>query len=390
MENLFAKLMKRVDANAHHAVDVYRREINEYHVLERDMRSRAEALDYTVWLRRRTVELAEQEQPLDAEDLALMASVGGQRAEKRLPLLSHKRLVVLHTSLMLREIQEATEACDGDDLMRLMRWFGPQGTRGTDAYMSGYVERQQQGVSLVGRVRTLTEALVADDPAAPSLADSVGVRLSPRYLVTVLRFPGRARPTDARREEITQALLQHRRMPIMWHAPEELVALTPGNSGESADAMVEDQALRLVRDAAEAVGSGCAIGTSAGCVGALADAFAQARSVSRVAPVQARPRQLHTLADVFVELGVARLPEATDWLRDFGRRLSHGPDLITTLNMYYRNDMNRARTAEALNVHPRTLDYRLQRVQDLIGIHPASTHGIRVLSVVVNQTLARG
>lgn len=390
MGNLFTRLMRQLDTNARQAMDVYRREIREYRVLERDVRSRAEALDYTMWLRSRTVELAEQEQPLGADDLALMVSVGKQRAEKGLSLSSHQRLVVSHTSLMLREIHRATESRDGDDLMRLMRWFGPQGSRGSDAYMSGFVHGQQQAASLISRVRTLTEALVTDNPAASSLAHGVGIRLHPRYLVTVLRFPGHSRPTDARREEITQALLQHRRTPIMWHDPGELVALTPNRPDRPVDAMVENHALSLVRDISEAVGGTCAIGASTGPVGALAGAFTQARSVSQVAPVQTGPRHLHTLADVFAELGVARLPEADDWLRDVYERLSHGPDLISTLDMFYQNDMHREKAATALNVHRRTLDYRLQRVKELIGIHPGSTHGVRVLSVVVNRALARG
>jgi len=391
MGNLFTRLMTRVDANARHAMDVYRHGVREYEVLERDVRSRAEALEYTVWLRRRTIELAEREQPLGSDDLALMASVGKQRAEKGLSLRSHQRLVVSHTSLMLREIQEATEPGDGDELMRLMRWFGPQGTRGGDAYMSGHVEGQRRRASIVSRVRTLTEALLADDPAASHLAHGVNMRLHPGYLVAVIHFPGHPRPTAARREKITETLVRRQGVPIMWRDPEELVAMVPGYSDQSvgtASTVVEDRALSLLRDVVEAVGGACAIGVSVGTVGALAEAFTRARGVSRVAPAQDRPRRLHTLADVFLELGVARLPEAQDWLRDIGKRLSDGPDLIATLETYYRSDMNRARAAAALNVHPRTLDYRLQRAQELTGIHPGSTHGVRVLSVVVNQALS--
>ncbi|WP_328497897.1 helix-turn-helix domain-containing protein [Streptomyces sp. NBC_00414] len=397
MGNLFTRLMTRVDANARHAMDVYRQGVREYEVLERDVRSRAEALEYTVWLRRRTIELAEREQPLGSDDLALMASVGRQRAEKGLSLRSHQRLVVSHTSLMLREIQEATEPGDGDELMRLMRWFGPQGTRGGDAYMSGHVEGQGRRASIVSRVRTLTEALLADDPAASHLAHGVNMRVHPGYVVAVIRLPAHPRPTVARREEITEALVRRRGVPVMWRDPEELVALAPGHpdrspgTGQSVDtapAVMESRALSLVRDIAEGVGGACAIGVSAGPVGALAEAFTRARAVSRVAPMQDRPRRLHTLADVFLELGVARLPEAQDWLRDIGRRLSDGPDLIATLETYYRNDMNRVRAAVALNVHPRTLDYRLQRARELTGIHPGSTHGVRVLSVAVNRALS--
>jgi sugar diacid utilization regulator len=41
-----------------------------------------------------------------------------------------------------------------------------------------------------------------------------------------------------------------------------------------------------------------------------------------------------------------------------------------------------------LRIHPRSLDYRLQRAGELTGLDPASTHGIRILSAVVSRVLA--
>ncbi|NUT26078.1 MAG: helix-turn-helix domain-containing protein, partial [Streptomyces sp.] len=65
-----------------------------------------------------------------------------------------------------------------------------------------------------------------------------------------------------------------------------------------------------------------------------------------------------------------------------------GPDLLLTLDAYYHHDMHRGATATALNVHARTLDYRLRRVRELTGIAPGSTHGVRVLSAVVARRLS--
>jgi DNA-binding PucR family transcriptional regulator len=94
------------------------------------------------------------------------------------------------------------------------------------------------------------------------------------------------------------------------------------------------------------------------------------------------------MADVFVELAVAEVPFVDDWLRTVARRLRPGPDLLLTLDAYYRHDMNRGPAAEALNVHPRTLDYRLRRVRELTDIDPGSTHGVRVLGAVVTRSLS--
>ncbi|WP_105972582.1 PucR family transcriptional regulator [Streptomyces geranii] len=391
MGNLFTKLLDRLDSNARHATEVYRREVPEYRLLSRDPRSRREALEFSVWLRRRTVELASAEEPLGADDLALLASVGEQRAGQGLSLPGHRQLVVAHTRLTLHEVNESTGPDDGDDLMRVMRWFGPQATRAGEAHLSGFLAGQRRRMSLVGRVRQLTEALLADDPAAPALASAVGMRVHPRYRVTVVRVPDRPRPTTARREEITETLLRRRQLPITWHEPGELVALTPEYADEPTGAgTAPDRASAVVRDITEALSGSCAIGTSAGATGALAEAFARARRISRVAPLRSGQRHPHTMDDVFVELGVTRLPEVDDWLRDLAEHLSRGPDLITTLEMYYRHDMDRTRTAAALSVHSRTLDYRIQRAHELTGIHPGSTQGVRVLSVAVTRSLARG
>jgi len=61
---------------------------------------------------------------------------------------------------------------------------------------------------------------------------------------------------------------------------------------------------------------------------------------------------------------------------------------VATLHAYYANDMNRARCAAALHIHPRTLDYRLRRVREVAGVDPGSTVGVRLLSAAVARALA--
>jgi sugar diacid utilization regulator len=67
-----------------------------------------------------------------------------------------------------------------------------------------------------------------------------------------------------------------------------------------------------------------------------------------------------------------------------------GPDLISTLEAYYRHDLSRARAAASLNIHPRTLDYRLRRAQDLTGVDPHSVQGVRVLTTAITRAAAGG
>jgi sugar diacid utilization regulator len=145
----------------------------------------------------------------------------------------------------------------------------------------------------------------------------------------------------------------------------------------------ETAALALMREVADIVGRPCAAGTATGPMSSLAEAFETARLVSQVVPPQTRPDHLYTMADVFIEIGVAELPELDRWLRDLAQRLATGPDLLTTLDTYYRHDLDRSRTATALNVHLRTLDYRLGRAHELTGVDPRTVKGIRVFTTAI-------
>ncbi|MGW5699046.1 hypothetical protein ACWEWX_52445, partial [Streptomyces asiaticus] len=165
--HLFAELARRTLDDARHEVEVYGQEIPEYRFVEHDGRRRAEALDYAVWLRRRTLDLAPDGTPLSQEDLDHIASMGASRARTGMSAASRRRVLGLHTNLMLREIQEASGPENTDELMRLMAWFTAQGTRGIDAYTRGHAAEQKRRLPLVARVRALTTALLADDSLAP-------------------------------------------------------------------------------------------------------------------------------------------------------------------------------------------------------------------------------
>ncbi|WP_063729252.1 PucR family transcriptional regulator [Streptomyces sp. RTd22] len=393
--HLFAELARRTLDDARHEVEVYGREIPEYRFVEDDGRLRAEALDYAVWLRHRTLELAPEGTPLTQEDLDHIASMGASRARTGMSAVSRRRVLGLHTNLMLREIQEASGPENADELMRVMAWFTSQGTRGIDAYSRGHAAEQERHLPFVARVRALTMALLADDALAPGLARAVGMSLAASYEVVVVHVPGRHAPAAAGRaaagcEGIVEALLARHRVPMAWPRAEELVALVPadqdrapGTAQPVRDQSARDRALAFVRDVGQAVARPCAIGTSTGRVRALADAYARARRISLAAPLQPVPRRLHTLADVFVELAVAEDRETDTWLSGIARSLARGPELLATLERYYAHDMHRRNTAAALNIHPRTLDYRLQRVRQLTDVDPGSARGVRILSAVV-------
>jgi PucR C-terminal helix-turn-helix domain len=387
MGDLFRLWSQRVGDNARRAVDAYQEELLEYRNLAAQPRMRAEMLDFAVFLRRRTVDLAAHSAPFPDDDLDLMAAMGRQRGEKGLTLTAQRQVLLLHTRLTLREVYEAAGPNDIDATMHALAWLAPAGLAAQGAYTRGWLDGQQRTLPTVAQVRLLTAMLLADDVAAAELARGLHMPVPNHALATVIRVAsGAAGPDQAARDELAGTLLKAYWIPITWQDPHEVVALIP--SGPTVRSTATDRALALAREIADMLGRPCAVGTAPGTVHALGEAVALARQVSRAAPVQAVPRHVYGVTDVFAELGAARLPEVEQWMQSVAQQLTGGPDLVATLDAYYQQDMNRLRTAAALCIHPRTLDYRLARVRELTGLDPGSTRGVRVLSTAVARILA--
>ncbi len=396
MGDLLRLLMKRSDANARAEVSAYMSELPEYRKEAADPQAYAETLDYAVWFRRRTIECVSEDQQLVAGDLSFIGSIGQQRARHGFSLQTARRVLTLHANLMLREIYDAAEGHDVQELLYLMSWFGAQGTRGTAAYLQAYMDEQHLRLSVATRVRTLTQLLLTGDATAPSLARSLGVDLHDHYLVVIIRMPSRLfGRTDTTHDDLIASVFKDHLVPLSWQQPDELLALVPHDGSVSLSPMSlspmasdGDRLMSLVREIVERVGRPCAVGTAAGPANALNKTAELARRVAHVAPVETTPRTLSGVADVFVELGAAQLSEIDHWLREIACRLASGPDLVMTLDAYYRADMNRLTTAAALHIHPRTLDYRLQCVRNLTDVDPGSVRGVRILSTTVARVLA--
>jgi hypothetical protein len=377
MGSLFTLWRDRIDANSRRAVDVYTRELPDFRRIADDSRARAAIVDFAVFLRKRTVALANENKPFTDDDLAFLAAAGRARAEHGLTLASQRHVLLLHTSLTLKEVHEAADPHDLDDVMHALAWLPPQGLAAQTAYTRGFLAGQEAVLPVVDRVGMLAGMLLTDDPVAADLAASLAMGLPDHWVVTVVRTPaGRANSTD-----VLEDLLGRHWIPLRWEEPGEFVALVPDDGSRD---------LGVVQDFGDRVGLPCAVGAARGRTGELAGTFARARQVSRAAPVRSVTHTVHHLTDLFPEVGAARIPPVDRWLREVADRLAAGPDLVATLDAFYRLDLARTRTAAALGIHPRTLEYRLRRVHDLTGLDPASVRGIRVLSTTVTRVLAGG
>jgi sugar diacid utilization regulator len=98
--------------------------------------------------------------------------------------------------------------------------------------------------------------------------------------------------------------------------------------------------------------------------------------VKAIPDAECRPYQADML---LVELAIARQPDIRQRLAALLAPLDAGPDLHHTLEVLFACNLDRERTANELCIHRRTLRYRMDRIRDLSGIAPDSTHGIQLL-----------
>lgn len=83
-------------------------------------------LDFAVFLWEWTVALAAEGEAFTGNDLETMVAAGRQRGAAGISPSSHRHVLLLHSSLTLREVPEVAKPHDIDSLMHALRWM-PRG-----------------------------------------------------------------------------------------------------------------------------------------------------------------------------------------------------------------------------------------------------------------------
>ncbi|MFI2640830.1 PucR family transcriptional regulator [Streptomyces sp. NPDC018610] len=113
-------------------------------------------------------------------------------------------------------------------------------------------------------------------------------------------------------------------------------------------------------------------GAMAAAPGDLPAAVTLAQEVRRVAAASERPPGLYRLPDVLLEYQLMRPGPARNELAQLVRPLTTRPQLLDTVRTCLRCGLSRRDTAQALCVHPNTVDYRLRRAAEITGLDVTS------------------
>jgi sugar diacid utilization regulator len=231
----------------------------------------------------------------------------------------------------------------------------------------------------------LLDGRVHDETQAHLWAQSLRVRLPAAMRVLVLRLGG-AEPDGGEPSAVADealALDMERAAEAatgvrMLVAPRgaTIAALVPAGDDPAAARLLGERIAERV--AADHPGLALTVGISgeATSTGELPEAYAQACSALSAAPLISGPTQVAVLD----ELGVLQFllaPGDHDALSRFAHTVlgtviaydeEHQSQLIRTVDQYLANDCNLQRTAEQVFVHPKTVRYRLDRVEEMCGL----------------------
>ncbi|MGF6636614.1 PucR family transcriptional regulator [Paraburkholderia sp. 35.1] len=77
--------------------------------------------------------------------------------------------------------------------------------------------------------------------------------------------------------------------------------------------------------------------------------------------------RVRSWTSIVVEEGARRADNARRYLASLLDQLSNESGLLSTLETYFAKGQRRGKTADALNIHPNTLNYRIERIEALLG-----------------------
>ncbi|PTR24758.1 PucR-like helix-turn-helix protein [Rhodococcus sp. OK519] len=122
----------------------------------------------------------------------------------------------------------------------------------------------------------------------------------------------------------------------------------------------------------------------------LAGAGGLARELLELARRMGRAPAVYQLKDLALPFQLSRATAGQQYLVDALVALDPYPELVETLDVYLHHDLDRGRTAHALSVHPNTVNNRLGRIRDLVGLDPNCYEGIMTLGSALDARRAGG
>lgn len=279
----------------------------------------------------------------------------------------------------LRDVLSVANSENYAEFAKLITYGAQENARILAAAMAGYHDtaRVERGETIQARRQLLAEVLRASTESA-AMAAAAGILLPEGYLILICRFLQEEGALD-RALDASRGVLGSS-PGILWSTEarrDEMLVLLPVNGDEDAAEALSAELVTAASRKVRSVRAAQALATTVGSVPETLRELRQIMSVVVAMPdAQARP---YKAAELVIELAISRQPALQNRLVDFLGPLERGTDLRLTLDELFFHELDRERTANALNIHRRTLSYRLQKIREFSGLDPSSPHGIQLL-----------
>jgi sugar diacid utilization regulator len=151
----------------------------------------------------------------------------------------------------------------------------------------------------------------------------------------------------------------HRGRVVIW------IPVARGDSVLVADNQVRQQARTLVSalPSIKKLGVGLMNQGARGWSISMDEAFRALDQGPRLAPLQ----QMFVFSEMVLSESVSRSGNALRYLDSIIERLSHEAELLQTLAVFLDGGQHRKQASEHLGIHPNTLNYRLGRIEEILG-----------------------
>jgi hypothetical protein len=360
--HVFDQLERDAETIARRMVYAIREEVDEYRTV-RDPKIAAEVLAHAVDHVHLIARCGRQDRTPAGTELDFIRARGAQRARQLMPLDALQESYLIGQRITWEAIVEA--AGDSPEGLRIAQELTAWTFRYTHAInvavAEGFLTESHALASEVERGRRdLLDRLLSGQPPGPDeerRAEGLGLRPDVAYAVVVGSHEGTDSERLARRAVAPQDA-------FVVGRGDEIVAVVP-TLPRRGPRELRDVIERAAAEQDRIHGVRIRAGVSTECTGLgdIGRGYAEARRALRHADPAAALEEISLfdyLAESADETAQRLAPPGLDQLAP----------LADTLEAYAACDLNVARTAEYLAVHPNTVHYRLRRVQELTGRDP--------------------
>ncbi|TDD90612.1 PucR family transcriptional regulator [Saccharopolyspora karakumensis] len=338
-----------------------------------------------------TIRALHDGQPLQDTDLRGAQERGSQRAEDGVPLS-----LVLHNwfqgaHVFLEACADASDPEDAEGFKHIalayFRLHEKMIRTVTDAYQDekAAIASEERGANHV-----LARLLVNGQDGSGE-AERFGIRLAASYAVLAVSFgtatdertgdtTGRAVAERRKLRRINRVLGQHSRFPILALLEADGGQILLPHVGADAYSDASDLVTKVTAEAHVQLTG--ALVDHAPCP-SLPHSSELAQEMLKLVTAEERPPGIYRISDISLDYHLTRHTAATEHLLALLTPLEPFPELIETLERYYAHDLDRGPTARALHVHPNTVNNRLNRIAELLGMDPSKVDGVMKLGAAL-------